>query len=122
MSTNNLTDAKDEIGKAFRLADSAYYPDMADADKIKSEAKRKARQSEIQANYYTLKALYWKAKTADLSRIGAAVQGALRAAIKARSDIENATAADKDLIARIGKFSLLASAAADLFEKAQKEG
>jgi methyl-accepting chemotaxis protein len=111
---------RSEIEKAYRLADESFAEDLREAALVKPTSTSDRRMKAIRDNYNNLRDLFTASQTAELKRIAAPVQKAFDEAVEARSAIENATAAEKDLVSRIKKFSALASAANDLYKEAEK--
>jgi hypothetical protein len=109
-----------ELNRAYVLADENYFSDMREAALITPVAKSDKKMEEIRKNYDNLKNLVTASQTAELKRIAAPVQKAFDLAVEARLAIENATAAEKDILSRIKKFGALASAANDLYKEAAK--
>lgn len=109
-----------ELKAAFVLVRDTYEKDIAEADKIDDYKTRQGRKNEIRSNYYAAKALFWHAQTAELTKVGVDIERAFAAAVAARAAIVNATAAEKNLVARIKRVSDLIGAATDLYAKAKK--
>ena len=85
----------DELRRDYEAAETSYDDDLKAADAIKDPTVRLAHKSEINANYFKLKSVYWHAKAVALDKVGEDVDGAFQAAVEARSAIEDATGQER---------------------------